>query len=119
MKYMIIGAGGTGGILGYCTVGAVQREGKQREMFKAMICEIIALAEAMGIHFGQNLVAVNLKILSDLAPEATTSMQRDIMTGKASEIDGLIYEVVRLGKEYEVPMPQYEKAAAQFEDKRY
>ncbi|MCD7840847.1 MAG: 2-dehydropantoate 2-reductase, partial [Lachnospiraceae bacterium] len=44
-----------------------------------------------------DLVEVNLKILSDLAPEATTSMQRDILAGKPSEIDGLIYQVVRLG----------------------
>ncbi len=55
-------------------------------------------------------MVVNLKILSDLAPEATTSMQRDIMAGKDSEIDGLIYQVVRMGKEYGVPMSQYERS---------
>ncbi|MCD7818094.1 MAG: 2-dehydropantoate 2-reductase, partial [Lachnospiraceae bacterium] len=63
------------------------------------------------IRFEQDLVENNLKILSDLAPEATTSMQRDILAGKQSEIDGLIYQVVRLGHQYGVPMPQYEKAA--------
>ncbi len=82
-------------------------------MFKAMIREIIALAGAMDIHFEQDLVEVNLNILSELAPEATTSMQRDVMAGKDSEIDGLVYQVVRLGKKYGVPMPQYEKAAAE------
>jgi len=56
-----------------------------------------------------------LKILSGLAPEATTSMQRDIMAGKPSEIDGLIYQVVRLGREYGVSMPQYEKVAAKLD----
>ena len=34
------------------------------------------------------------------------------MAGKPSGIDGLVYEVVRLGKEYDVPVPEYEKVAA-------
>ena len=53
-----------------------------------MIKEIAALAEAMGVPFQKDMAEVNLKILSNLAPEATTSMQRDIMAGKQSEIDG-------------------------------
>ena len=44
------------------------------------------------------MVDVNLHILSNLAPETTTSMQRDVMAGKPSEIDGLVYEVVHYGK---------------------
>ena len=64
-----------------------------------MIKEIAALAEAMGVPFQKDMAEVNLKILSNLAPEATTSMQRDIMAGKQSEIDGLVYEVVRMGEE--------------------
>ena len=57
------------------------------------------------------MVDVNLKILYNLAPESTTSMQRDIMEGKQSEIDGLVYEVVRMGEKYHVPVPAYEKVA--------
>ena len=84
-------------------------------MFKALIREIVALSHAMGIEFAEDLVERNLKILAALSPEATTSMQRDVMAGKQSEIDGLVYEVVRMGREYGVPMPEYEKAAAQFQ----
>ena len=76
-----------------------------------MIKEIAALAEAMGVPFQKDMAEVNLKILSNLAPEATTSMQRDIMAGKQSEIDGLVYEVVRMGEEYHGPVPAYEKVA--------
>ena len=89
----------------------IQKEGEARELFKAMIREIAALAEAMGVPFQKDMVDVNLKILSNLAPEATTSMQRDIMEGKRSEIDGLVYEVVRMGEKYHVPVPAYEKVA--------
>ena len=88
-----------------------QKEGEARELFKIMVKEIAALAEAMGVPFQKDMAEVNLKILSNLAPEATTSMQRDIMAGKQSEIDGLVYEVVRMGEEYHVPVPAYEKVA--------
>lgn len=95
----------------HATAADFQREGKQREAFKTMIREIAALAEAMGVPFERDMVEVNLKILSSLAPEATTSMQRDVMEGKDSEIDGLIYEVVRMGERYHVPVPMYAKVA--------
>ncbi|MCD7806673.1 MAG: 2-dehydropantoate 2-reductase [Lachnospiraceae bacterium] len=110
-KFSYVSPIGAVGLYFNCAAGAIQREGAPREMFKAMIWEIVSLAEAMNIHFEQDLVEVNLQILSDLAPEATTSMQRDILAGKQSEIDGLIYQVVRLGHQYGVPMPQYEMVA--------
>ena len=48
--------------------------------------------------------------------EATTSMQRDVMEGKQSEIDGLVYEVVRIAKKYGVEVPVYERAAEKFRE---
>ena len=81
-----------------------------------MIREITALAEAMGVPFERNMVEINLKILSSLAPEATTSMQRDVMEGKDSEIDGLVYEVVRMGERYHVPVPMYAKVAGKLRE---
>lgn len=85
-------------------------------MFKALIREIVALSHAMGIEFAEDLVERNLKILAALSPEATTSMQRDVMEEKCSEMDGLVYEVVRMGEEYKVDMPQYKKAATRFRE---
>ena len=40
-----------------------------------------------------------------LPPTATTSMQRDVMEGRPSELDALIGAVVRFGKEAEVTTP--------------
>ena len=92
-------------------IGAFQKEGEPREMFKAMIREISELAKAMGIPFEQDYVAINLDILSALPPETTTSMQRDVMAHKPSELQGLVFEVVRMGQKYHVPVPMYEKVA--------
>ena len=72
----------------------------------------IDLADAMGIGFGEDIVPVNLDITAGLSPDMTTSLQRDVAAGKDSEIDGLIYEVVRMGEKYGVSTPLYEKISA-------
>lgn len=110
-KFSYVSPIGAAGLYYHATAADFQKEGEARELFKTMIREIATLAEAMGIPFQKDMVDVNLKILSNLAPEATTSMQRDIMEGKQSEIDGLVYEVVRMGEKYHVPIPAYEKMA--------
>ena len=110
-KFSYVSPIGAAGLYYHATAADFQREGKQREAFKTMIREIAALAEAMGVPFERDMVEVNLKILSSLAPEATTSMQQDVMEGKDSEIDGLVYEVVRMGERYHVPVPMYAKVA--------
>ena len=70
-----------------------------------------ALAAAMGYPFEKDYVKINLEILSNLSADATTSMQRDIMEGKPSELDGLVMEPLRLAKKYSVSMPCYEEVA--------
>ena len=91
--------------------GPMQEPGKYRDLFAQLVHEIDVLANAMDIHFEEDIVARNLKILDDLAPEMTTSLQKDVAAGRASEIDGLVYEVVRMGKEYGVELPGYEMVA--------
>lgn len=86
-----------------------QVTGDERDTFVELVKEIDRLAGAMGISFQIDIVKNNLAILDALSPEASTSMQRDIAAGKPSEIDGLIYEVVRMAKQYGVELPVYQK----------
>lgn len=99
------------GLYYHASAGEVQKTGEPRDMFVKLMKEVDALAAAMGIPFLVDIVTTNLHILDTLNPEASTSMQRDIYAGKASEIDGLIYEVVRMGRRYGVPTPVYEMVA--------
>lgn len=102
--------------------GDMQKPGEIRDTFAALIHEIDMLAEAMGIHFEVDIVQTNLDILDSLTPKASTSMQRDIKKGKSSEVDGLIFEVVRMGEKYGVKLPVYEKIAkelAAFHRRKY
>lgn len=115
-KFSYVSPIGAAGLYYHATAADFQREGEEREAFKTMIREIAALAEAMGVPFERDMVEVNLKILSTLASETTTSMQRDVMDGKSSEIDGLVYEVVCMGERYHVPVPMYEKVAEKLKE---
>ena len=93
------------------SAGEVQKTGEPRDTFVKLMKEVDALAVAMGVPFLVDIVTTNLQILDTLNPDASTSMQRDVYAGKASEIDGLIYEVVRMGQRYGVPTPTYEMIA--------
>ena len=94
---------------------AFQAKGQMRSSFIAMMRELKELSDAMDVSLPDNIEEINLKILDNLAPTATASMQRDIRDGKQSEIDGLVFEVIRLGKQYGVETPVYEMVAEKFE----
>lgn len=110
-KFSYVSPIGAAGVYLHAVAGDFQKEGRARELFKSMIREISTLASAMGYPFEQDYVPVNLEILSHLSPDATTSMQRDLLDGKESELDGLVMEVVRLGRKYSVSLPCYEEVA--------
>lgn len=99
------------GLYFHVFAGEVQKTGEPRDTFVKLMKEIDALATAMDVPFLVDIVTTNLQILDTLNPEAGTSMRRDVYAGKASEIDGLIYEVVRMGQRYGVPTPTYEMVA--------
>ena len=87
-------------------------DSEAKKMFFSLIDEIVILAKAMGITFDEDLIKVNEKIMSGLKDDSTTSMQRDVLCGRPSEIDGLVHRVVRLSKQYGVSLPNYKKISA-------
>lgn len=97
--------------------GAVQVPGKLQDTFKALVKEVKALSDAMGCSLPENIVEINMEIMNGLAPTATASMHRDIRAGKQSELDGLVFEVVRMGEKYGVEVPTYKEIAARFTEK--
>lgn len=97
--------------------GDYHKEGRAREQFVMLVKEIEALSHAMQADLPGNIVEINLKIMDDLAAGATASMQRDIAEGKPSEVDGLVYQVCRYGKEFGVSMPGYEMVAGILKEK--
>lgn len=113
-KYAYVSPMAAAGLYFDADADAFQKDGAPREMFKGLMREIEALAKAMGCPFDTDIVQTNLDILDALRADASTSMQRDIRAGHQSELDGLVFTPVRLGKQYGVPTPRYAEIAAKF-----
>ena len=111
VKFSYVSPAGACGLYLNVTAGDMQKPGEARDLFAGLIAEVSEIGNAMGIEFEEDLVERNLKIMDSLVPSATTSMQRDVMAGKSSEMDSLVYEVVRLADKYGVEAPLYRKVA--------
>ena len=112
MKFSVVSPMAACGIYHNVKVGAMQHPGPIRDDFAAFVNEIGALAAAMGFPLGDDLAQRNLAIQDALDPDASTSLKRDLDAGKPSEVDGLIFQVVRLGRQFGVPTPRYDAVAA-------
>lgn len=113
-KYALISAMATAGAYFDANMGEICADPAKKEMFIGLSREIDALANAMGIPFEDDIVAKNLHMIETAAPETTASMQKDLKKGAKSEIDGLMFEPVRLGRKYNVPTPNFLMAAKKF-----
>ena len=114
LKFAYVSPNAACGQYYHAKAAEMQHPGEVRDSFVRLIKEVVALADKMGIPLESRpgeLVERNLRILDALAPTASTSMQRDMEAGKQSEVDGLIYQVVRLAEQYGVDVPEYRKIA--------
>ena len=115
MKFSYVSPIGAAGL--YCNAVAAdfQREGEQREMFKHLY--------ARSLHFLTQWELSSRKIwLREILRYWRHFLRKrrhpcKEMSWKETFGDGwMVYEVVRMGREYKVSMPQYEKAAACFRE---
>lgn len=113
-KYAMVSPMAAVGVYLDVNAGQMQTPGEARDLYITCVKEIVQLAAAMGIPFEEDVVAVNVKILDDMVPDATASMYKDWKKGGKTEMDGLIFEMVRMGHRYGVPVPGYERIAAKF-----
>lgn len=94
--------------------GEMRSNAEYKETFIQLVKEFIALAAAMNIVFDVDILETNLKILEAMEPASTASMQKDLAAGKQTEMDGIIFEIVRLAHKYGVDVPTYKKIAESF-----
>jgi 2-dehydropantoate 2-reductase len=67
--------------------------------------EVVAVANAKGIKLTSEDIDNTLKIVDNLKPETTASMQRDIMEGKPSELENFNGYIVKQGHLLNVETP--------------
>ena len=103
----VVSLGGVGAVT-RVPVGVIRTVPETRLMLIRCMQEILAVARARGVPLSDEVVADRLAFIDSLDPEGTTSLQRDILEGKPSELEAWNGAVVRLGREAGVPTPLHE-----------
>ena len=78
-----------------------------RALTEAGLAEVVEVGRARGVALPEASVASTLAFMDAIPPQATASMQRDIMAGRPSELEAQSGAVVRLGAEAGVPTPTH------------
>ena len=76
-----------------------------RALLVAAMGETIAVAKARGVAVPADILDRTLGFVDSLPPATTSSMQRDVMAGRPSELEAQCGAVVRLGRKAGVPTP--------------
>jgi 2-dehydropantoate 2-reductase len=93
------------GSLTRVTFGEYRNVPEARAVLTEAINEVAAVAKAKGVTLDKDVVDTTLAFIDSSAPGIKPSMQRDVESGKPSELEAMIGAVIRLGTEYNVPTP--------------
>jgi 2-dehydropantoate 2-reductase len=94
------------------TFGEYRNVPEARTVLTKAISEVAAIAQAKGVKLDEDVVKKTLAFIDSSEPGIKPSMQRDVESGKPSELESMIGVVVRLGAEYNVPTPAMQFAYA-------
>lgn len=108
MKFLFIASFSGMGAVANAPAGKLRTDlGLRTQMIRAME-EIYALASARGIKLPPNAIETVMAGVDALPEDATSSMQRDIVSGKPSELESQNGAVVRMAREAGVKAPTHE-----------
>jgi 2-dehydropantoate 2-reductase len=104
-KFLFIAPLSGVGALTRVPIGTWRAMPEVRAIVDDMLRELIALATARGIDLGADAFEKTWQRYDGLAPASTSSLQRDVVEGKPSELDAQLGAVVRLGEAAGVATP--------------
>jgi len=104
-KFLFIAPMSAIGALTRVPVGVWRSIPETREIAVRALREMMAVAAARGVDVGGDAVERTLERYDGMAPDSTSSLQRDIMDGKPSELEAQAGAIVRMGREAGVQTP--------------
>ncbi len=116
IKWAFISAMACTGAYHDVPMGEVQHDGPVRDTFIGLSRESAEMGHRLGVAYPEDPVAYNLKVIDKLDPHSTASMQKDLAKGHQSEIQGMLFDVIKLGEELGTELTTYRKVAAKFAD---
>ncbi|MBF4467696.1 ketopantoate reductase family protein [Flavobacterium sp. LC2016-12] len=90
-------------------IGEIQKKKKSMKVYVELLHEIEAIAKAKGLKLPDDIVNQTIIKLEKSPKEATSSMHRDLLANRNTEVPSLTQFVVNEGLKYGVATPLYEK----------
>jgi 2-dehydropantoate 2-reductase len=100
----VVPLGGLGAATG-APIGVLRSRPGTRQLLAEAMGEIERVGRAHGIGLADEIVATTMGFLDQQPEGGTTSLQRDILAGRPSELDAWTGAVVRLGAQTATPTP--------------
>lgn len=108
MKFLLIAPTGGIGTITRTPMGIYRSDPGARRMLEQATREVYAVGVASGVALADDAVEKTLRMVDALPASITSSMQRDIMSGRPSELDAQIGVVVRMGAALGVDTPLHD-----------
>jgi 2-dehydropantoate 2-reductase len=99
--------GGVGGVT-RAPAGVIRSLPETRSLLERSVHEIVGVARTLGIPVPSGSAANTMKLIDSAPPDGTSSMQRDLVAGRPSELEAQSGSVVRLGRSCNFPTPVHE-----------
>ena len=107
-KFLTVTAVGGVGAVTRAAIGATRAMPETRRLLEQCMQEAFAVARSREVALADTIVAETMTFIDSLAADGTTSLQRDIVDGKPSELEYWNGAVVRLAREQGVTAPTHE-----------
>ncbi len=104
-KFLFIAPMSAIGALCRVPIGVWRAIPETREVAVRALREMIAIAAAHGVNLGDDAVERTLQRFDGMAPDSTSSLQRDILEGKPSELEAQVGAIVRMARAAKVAIP--------------
>jgi 2-dehydropantoate 2-reductase len=96
------------GALSRSSIGVFRAEPGTRALLRALMHEVAQIARARGVALGADALERRLALIDGLAPDATISLQRDLMSGRPSELMEQSVELVERARALGVATPAHD-----------
>lgn len=104
-KHLLVSSLGAVGAASGANFGTMLGTPELRALLRDVMHEVVDVAQGMEINLPRETVEKTLTFLDTLPSSSITSMQRDILNQKPSELDGQVGATVKFGESCGVPTP--------------
>jgi 2-dehydropantoate 2-reductase len=111
-KALLIGTLGLVGAVTRAPAGSIRSTGETRALLAGLMAEVALVGRALGVALAPDLVERTLAFVDGVPADATASMQRDLATGRPSELDDQPGAILRAARVAGVAVPLHQALLA-------